>query len=190
MIVVGLTGGIGAGKSTFASLLANRGAEVVDVDAIGREVIAPQGPGAAAVADRFGTLDRRALASIVFADEQARRDLEAISWPLIEGELRRRIARCTAEVVVLDMAVLPQGLGRGMYGPVVSVEAPEDRRLERLVERGLSEEDARSRMRAQVGEGVRRELASVVISNGGGLEALMQQADDLLAWLHTGMAPS
>ena len=185
VIVVGLTGGIGAGKSTVASLLADRGAEVIDVDAIGREVIAPDGPGAAAVADRFGTLDRRALASTVFADERARHDLEGISWPLIEDELRRRIAGSTAEVVVLDMAVLPQGLGRGLYGPVVSVEAPEDQRLDRLVERGLARDDAEARMRAQVTEGARRQLASVVISNDGGLEALAQQVDALMVRLRS-----
>lgn len=181
MVVVGLTGGIGAGKSTLARLLGERGADVVDVDAIGRDVIAPDGPGAAAVLDRFSTLDRRQLARLVFGDDQARHDLEAISWPLIEAELRRRVAASTAEVVVLDMAVLPQGLGKGIYGPVVTVEAPEEVRVARLVERGMTEADARARMQAQVPETVRRALASVVIVNDGPPEQLAVGADRVLA---------
>src|SRR5207248_4174330 len=119
--VVGLTGGIGAGKSTFAALLAQRGAEVIDVDAVGRAVIAPGTPGESAVVERFGTSDRRELARIVFADIEARQALEAISWPLIEEELRAWIAASTADLVVLDMAVLPQGLAKGIYGPGVTV---------------------------------------------------------------------
>jgi len=183
MVVVGLTGGIGAGKSTLARLLGERGADVVDVDAIGRDVIAPGGPGAAAVQARFGTLDRRELAPIVFGDDHARHDLEAISWPLIEAELRCRVAASDAGVVVLDMAVLAQGLGQGIYGPVVTVEAPEEIRVARLVERGMTEADARARMQAQVPEAVRRALASVVIVNDGPPEDLAAAADRVLASL-------
>ena len=189
-IVVGLTGGIGAGKSTFASLLAAKGATVIDVDAIGRAVIAPDGPGAAAVLDRFGTLERAELARIVFNDEAARHDLESISWPLIEAELRRRLAVLDAdapvdriEVVVLDMAVLVQGLGRGIYGPVVTVEAPEPLRLARLVARGMTEADATARMRAQTSESVRRELATFVVVNDGDIDRLQAQADRVWAAL-------
>lgn len=183
MVVVGLTGGIGAGKSTFAAFLAERGATVVDVDAIGREIITAAGPGADAVLARFQTIDRRKLAAIVFSDDQARQDLEAISWPLIEVELRLSVAGSTADVAVLDMAVLPQGLGRGIYGPVVTVEAPESLRLERLLARGMSEPDARRRMHAQVPQRAREELASVVVVNDGSLEQLAEQADVLLASL-------
>lgn len=180
VIVVGLTGGIGAGKSTFAALLADRGAEVVDVDAIGRETIAPGTPGAAEVESRFGTSDRRDLARIVFADAEARRALEAISWPRIEEELRRRVATSTADVVVLDMAVLPQGLGAGIYGPVVTVEAPDEVRVARLVARGMDEGDARARMRAQTGEDERRAIADLVVTNDGSLDALAREADAFL----------
>ena len=190
MLVIGLTGGIGAGKSTFAHLLAERGAHVVDVDAVGREVIAPGGPAAAAVEARFGTLDRRELAAIVFADPTARHDLEAISWPAIDAELARRLARLPADgVVVLDMAVLAQGdLGTGLYGPVVTVEADQDRRLRRLVDRGMSEADARARMRSQVPEQVRRDLADLVVDNDGDHAALAAVAGAAWATLTTGAA--
>ena len=177
-VVIGLTGGIGAGKSTFASLLAAKGATVIDVDAIGREVIAPDGPGAAAVLDRFGTLERAELARVVFVDENARHDLEGISWPLIENELRQRLAGlAAAEVVVLDMAVLSQGLGRGIYGPIVTVEAPEPLRLVRLVARGMTEADAMARMRAQTPESDRRKLATYVVVNDGDIDQLEAQAE-------------
>jgi dephospho-CoA kinase len=185
VIVLGLTGGIGAGKSTVARLLGERGAEVVDVDAIGREVIAPGTPGASEVEARFGTIVRSELAAIVFGDDQARHDLEAISWPRIEDELRRRVAAADGrvDVVVLDMAVLPQGLGKGIYGPVATVEASEPLRLVRLVERGMAEADARARMAAQTPESVRRELADVVVVNDGDLAALEAETDRLWAQL-------
>jgi dephospho-CoA kinase len=183
MVVVGLTGAIGAGKSTLARLLADAGAEVVDVDAVGREVIAAGTPGAAAVERRFGTIDRRELAGIVFHDASARYDLEAISWPLIEAELRRRVAASSAEVLVLDMAVLPQGLGKGIYGPVITVEAPESLRIERLIGRGMSEDDARARMQSQTSEALRRELADHVVVNDQGLDHLSAVAGELMATL-------
>jgi len=190
MVVIGLTGGIGAGKSTFARLLAERGAHVVDVDAVGREVIAPGGPAAAAVEARFGTLDRRELAAIVFGDPAARHDLEAISWPAIDAELARRVAAQPDDgVVVLDMAVLAQGdLGRGLYGPVVTVEADEERRVSRLIGRGMTEADARARMRSQVPEQVRRDLADVVVDNDGDVAALAEAADAAWAALVPGVS--
>ncbi len=188
MVVVGLTGGIGAGKSTFAELLATRGAEVVDVDAVGRAVIAPGAEGAAAVKERFGTTDRRDLARLVFSDPGARRALEAISWPLIEARLRELVAASEASVVVLDMAVLPQGLGRGIYGPVVTVEAPDEVRLQRLVARGMAEDDARARMKAQTSERDRRAIAQYVVVNDDGIAPLRAQADALMDALAQGHA--
>jgi dephospho-CoA kinase len=179
VIVLGLTGGIGAGKSTVASLLGRRGAAVVDVDAIGREVIAAGSDGAAEVQARFGTIVRAELAAIVFRDEDARHDLEAISWPRIEDELRRLVTAATADVVVLDMAVLAQGLAHGIYGPVATVEASDEVRLARLVQRGMTEEDARARMAAQTPESVRRSLADVVIVNDAGLAELETETDRL-----------
>jgi dephospho-CoA kinase len=185
VVVIGLTGGIGAGKSTFAALLAERGAVVIDVDAIGRDVIAPDGAAADQVLKRFGTLDRRELAAIVFTEPSARHDLEAISWPEIDRELAARVAAAPADaVVVLDMAVLAQGdLGKGIYGPVVTVEAPAAVRVVRLVARGMTEADARARMASQVEEAVRRALADVAVENSGGLGALAVAADGVLARL-------
>lgn len=185
MVVIGLTGGIGAGKSTFAALLAERGAHVIDVDAIGRAVIAPGGRAAAAVLERFGTIERPELAKIVFNDPAARHDLEAISWPAIDAELERLVAEQPADaVVVLDMAVLAQGdLGRGIYGPVVTVEAPEELRVQRLIGRGMAEADARARMASQVPEDVRRRIADLAVDNTGDLAALATAADRVLAEL-------
>ena len=180
MVVVGLTGGIGAGKTTFAQLLASRGAEVIDVDAIGRAVIAPGAEGADAVNERLGTTDRRELARLVFSDPGARRVLEAISWPLIEDRLRELVAASQTSVVVLDMAVLPQGLARGIYGPVVTVEAPDDVRLRRLVARGMGEDDALARMRAQTSESERRAIAQYVVVNDDGMGPLRARADMLM----------
>lgn len=181
MVVVGLTGGIGAGKSTLAALLAERGAAVIDVDAIGRDVISGDGPGAEAVLARFGTLDRREIAAVVFNDEPARRDLESISWPLIEDELRRRIAGLDGPLVVLDMAVLAQGLGRGIYDYVVTVEAPAEIRVARLVARGMSMDDALARINSQTSEEHRRNMADIVVVNDGSVEDLHDAADAVLA---------
>jgi dephospho-CoA kinase len=183
VIVIGLTGGIGAGKSTFAALLADLGAAVIDVDAIGRDVIAPGTDGAAAVLDRFGTTDRRELAALVFHDPSALRDLEAISWPRIEHEVGRRVdalAAAAPPVVVLDMAVLDKGLGRGIYRHVITVEATEDARIARLVERGMTAEDALARMRSQLDPSFRRTLADLVVENDGDLDDLRRAARDAL----------
>ena len=179
-MVAGLTGGIGAGKSTFAALLGDLGAQVIDVDAVGRDVIAPGAQGAGAVHARFGTTDRRELAALVFSDERARKDLEAISWPLIEQQLRALVARPVSDVVVLDMAVLPQGLGKGIYGPVITVEAPEGLRLARLIARGMDERDALARMNAQVPEPERRAIADFVVVNDSTVDALMIEARAVL----------
>ena len=184
MIVVGLTGGIGAGKSTFAALLERNGADVIDVDAVGRAVIAPGTPGAAAVEATFGTSDRRELARIVFSDTDARRALESISWPLIENHLREVVAVSKAEVVVLDMAVLPQGLGKGIYGPVVTVEANDEIRLARLQARGMEEQDARARMKAQTTEEQRAAIADFVVQNNGSEAELRAEADRVFREIH------
>ena len=188
MIVIGLTGGIGAGKSTFAALLAARGAHVIDVDAIGRDVIAPGGPAALAVEARFGTLDRRLIAAIVFEQADARRDLEALTWPAIHTELQRQVDAAPPDaVVVLDMAVLAQGdLGKGIYGPVITIEAPDALRVARLTQRGMSEPDARARMASQVATDVRRNLADIVIENDTDIAALAAAADAVWVKLATG----
>lgn len=188
MLIVGLTGGIGAGKSSVARLLAGHGAAVVDVDALGREIIAPGGSAVQAVLDRFGSelagsdggIDRPALASIVFNDTDELAALNEISHPAINELLDERIgaiaAAGSADVVVLDMAVLVEStLGRDTkfpYEVVITVEAPPDVRLERLVERGLAAEDAKARLASQATDEQRREAADFVIGNGGGPDEL------------------
>ena len=195
MLIVGLTGGIGSGKSTVAGLLASHGAEVVDVDALGREIIAPGGAAVAPVLARFGEalrgadggIDRGALAQIVFNDPDELAALNEISHPAINDLLDERIEAIAAigeaDVVVLDMAVLAEStLGRGTRFPyelVVTVEAPPDVRLERLVGRGMTAEDAKARLASQATDEQRRELSNFVIGNGGGPDELAEAVAQL-----------
>ncbi len=188
VLVVGLTGGIGAGKSTVAQLLAGHGAAVVDVDALGREIIAAGGSAVEPVLMRFGEqlrsadggVDRQALASIVFNQPDELAALNEISHPAINELLDERIqiilAADQTEVVVLDMAVLAEStLGRDTrfpYEMVVTVEAPSDLRLERLVERGMTLDDAKARIGSQATDEQRREISNFVIHNGSTAEAL------------------
>ncbi|WP_419925789.1 dephospho-CoA kinase [Candidatus Poriferisocius sp.] len=200
MLVVGLTGGIGAGKSTAAARFAERGAAVVDVDAIGREVLAPGGRAERGVVEVFGPgilnadgrIDRGKVAAEVFGRPDRLSALEAVSHPAINAELNSRLQELAdggeAEVVVLDMAVLAESRlgqlesGRG-YTKVVVVEAPVEVRLARLLERGLSEEQARARMASQATDSQRRALADHVIVNDAGPEDLAAAVDELWAEL-------
>jgi dephospho-CoA kinase len=193
MLIIGLTGGIGSGKSTVASMLGDRGATVIDVDALGRVVIAPGGRAEAAVvaefgdgiADADGHIDRAALARAVFGrpDELAR--LTAISHPAIYAEMAARLDELSAgSIVVLDMAILVESnLGRGdpahSYSRVVVVEAPEALRIERAVQRGMAEADVRARISSQATDAQRRAVADAAIANDGGLEQLVARVDEL-----------
>ena len=183
MVRIGLTGGIGSGKSTVSRRLGELGAVVVDADQLAREVVAPGSEGLQAVQERFGdgvvgpdgALDRGALGGIVFADERSRRDLEAITHPLIA----RRTAQLMAEagedaIVVHDVPLLVEKHMGPAYHRVVVVEADHDSRVRRLEGRGLSEQDARARMEHQATDEQRRAAADVLIDNNG-------TADDLLA---------
>ena len=199
--IVGLTGGIGVGKSTAAGLLAARGAHVVDVDAICKDVIEPGGPAHEAVLDRFGSnlvggdgrLDRAALAAVVFGDPAALADLTAISHPAANVVMAEQVAsQPPGTVSVLDVAVLVEypRLGRwadgpgGGYDQVVVVEAPLAVRLERLVQhRGMSEGDALARIQAQVDDAERRRVADHLLDNGGDLAQLSAQVDQLWSLL-------
>ena len=193
-MVVGLTGGIGSGKSTVARMLADRGAVIVDADVLARDVVAPAGPAHGAVVDRFGrevvaedgSLDRRALAALVFEDPAALADLNAIVHPPVRAAIAARLAELegTDWVVVLVIPLLVES-GRS-YGEsaVIVVDCPEDVALRRLVEgRGMDEGDARRRMAAQVPRADRLAAADVVIDNSGSPEDLARQVDQLWAGL-------
>ncbi len=195
MLLVGLTGGIGSGKSTVADALAQRGAVVVDADRIAREVVEPGGRAYGPVVERFGPavldadkrLDRGALAGVVFADEAARRDLDAITHPAIGQVMLERVAEHadTDRVVVLDIPLLtPKTRDRWPFAGVIVVDAPVEVAVERLVRfRGFDEADARARIGAQLGREERRSLADVVIDNAGDREALDAQVDRTWAWI-------
>ncbi len=187
MLVVGLTGGIGAGKSTVARMLSANGATVIDVDGLGHVVLQPGGKAHDAVLDAFGTVDRRELGAIVFADAAALARLTAISHPAINAELIEVLAGIDAEVVVLDMAILAESnLGRGVYDVVVTVEAPIELRVERAVARGMAETDVRRRLAAQASESQRRQLAQHVLVNDGTEAHLAAQVAQCWAALTSG----
>lgn len=186
-MMVGLSGGVGSGKSTVAALLGAHGAVVIDADAVAREVVEPGTPGFAAVVSRFGDavvrdgrLDRAALAAIVFADERARADLNAIVHPLV-GE---RTAELTAaagpdQVVVYDVPLLVESDLAGGFDVVVMVLADPSVRLARLAARGMSEADARARMAAQATDDQRRAVADEIIENDGTTDELAAAVDAL-----------
>jgi dephospho-CoA kinase len=186
VLCIGLTGGIGSGKSTVSRLLAERGAVIVDADRIAREVVQPGTPGLTAVAEAFGdhvlaadgSLDRPALAAIVFADPDARARLDGIVHPLV----RRRSAELVAAappgaVVVNDVPLLVETGQAGSYDVVLVVEADPETRVARLVERGMTEGDARARIAAQATDEQRRAVADVVLDNSGTPEELAEQID-------------
>lgn len=192
MLLVGLTGGIGAGKSTVADLLAERGAVIVDADDAARAVVEPGRPALAKLVDRFGEgildadgrLDRSALAKLAFVDDESRRDLEAITHPAINEEFTRRVAKAPSDaIVVLDVPLLvesPQARKRP-YQAVIVVEAPRDVRLARLEARGVDRADAEARIAAQAGDDERRKIATFVVDNSGDRAALERQIDEVWA---------
>jgi dephospho-CoA kinase len=183
---IGLTGGIGSGKSTVARLLAARGAVIVDADQIAREVVEPGTPGLAAVVDAFGekvltddgALNRPALAAVVFADAQARARLDAIVHPLVRARAAEVAgAAPDGAVVVHDVPLLVETGQAATYDLVLVVEAAPELRVARLVERGLTEDDARARIAAQATDEQRRAVADVVLDNSGTPEELETQVD-------------
>ncbi len=188
--MVGLTGGIGSGKSTVARLLEARGAWVVDADLIAREVVEPGTPALTALVERFGdgilaadgTLDRPALGKVAFADEESRKALEGITHPAINQRfLERMQAAPEGSIVICDVPLLaesPAAQARG-YPVVIVVEAPRELRLERLEGRGVPRADAEARMAAQATDEQRREIATHIVDNGGDLAHLEAQVDAL-----------
>ena len=186
MLRIGLTGGIGSGKSTVSRLLAERGAVIVDADVIAREVVEPGTRGLAAVVDAFGpavlaadgSLDRPALAAVVFGDPDARRRLDAIVHPLVRARATELAAAAPpGAVLVHDVPLLVETGQAGTYDLVLVVEADPGTRVARLEERGLTAEDARARMGAQATDDQRRAVADVVIDNSGTRDELENQVD-------------
>jgi dephospho-CoA kinase len=186
---VGLTGGIGAGKSSVARRLAAHGAVIVDADVIAREVVAAGTPGLAAVLAEFGPgvrgadggLDRPALAKIVFADKDALDRLNAIVHPLVGARRAELVAAAPADAVVVDdVPLLVETNAAAAFDLVLVVAAPEDVRIERLVrDRGMSADEARSRIAAQATDAQRAAVADVVIDNGTGPGDLDARVDEV-----------
>jgi dephospho-CoA kinase len=195
VLLVGLTGGIGSGKSTVAAGLAERGAAVIDADAIAREIVEPGGPAYSPVVERFGEgilapdgrIDRPALAGIVFRDSAALADLNAITHPVIGQVMAERMGSAQSAIVILDIPLLNIATkDRFQFGAIVVVDAPEDVAVERLVsQRGFDESDARARIAAQVSRDERRALADLVIDNSGSREELEAEIDRAWGWLST-----
>ena len=185
---VGLTGGIGAGKSTVAALLEAHGAVVTSADEISRDVVSPGSDGLAAVVAEFGddvltpagTLDRRALANLVFADDLSRARLEEILLPLIAAEAWARMEAVPAgRVAVYDVPLLVEGQMQDLFDLVVVVEADLELRLERLAERGMEREKALARIASQATDDERRAVADIVLSNSGSIDQLSADVDRL-----------
>jgi dephospho-CoA kinase len=183
---IGLTGGIGSGKSTVSALLARHGAVVVDADRIAREVVEPGTPGLAAIVEAFGrevltpdgALDRPALAALVFVDPDARRTLDGIVHPLVRARGRElEAAAPLGSVVVHDVPLLVETGQAASYDLVLVVLADEETRVSRLVQRGLTAEDARARIAVQATDEQRRAVADVVLDNSGTPGQLAEQVD-------------
>ncbi|MBO0841007.1 MAG: dephospho-CoA kinase [Sciscionella sp.] len=188
MLKVGLTGGIGAGKSTVASRLAEHGAVVVDADVLAREVVAPGTEGLADVAAAFGTevlaadgsLDRKALAELVFADDRKRLRLNQIVHPRVAARTAELIEAAPADAVVVhDVPLLVENGLAPAYHLVVVVSADAEVRVARLVDRGLAEADARARIASQATDAQRAEVADVWLANSGDRAGLLSTVDSL-----------
>ncbi|MCW7990250.1 dephospho-CoA kinase [Streptomyces sp. SID8375] len=185
MVKVGLTGGIGAGKSEVSRLLASYGAVIVDADKIAREAVEPGTPGLAAVVEEFGdgvlapdgTLDRPKLGGIVFSDPEKLKALNAIVHPLVGARSAELEASAGPDAVVVhDVPLLTENGLAPLYDLVVVVDAAPQTQLDRLVRlRGMAEDEAKSRMAAQATREQRLAVADLVIDNDGPLEALEPQ---------------
>lgn len=195
MLLIGLTGGIGAGKSSVSAALARRGAVVVDADAIVKELQQPGTEVFGEMVERFGSgivaedgsLDRAAVAEVVFTDPQALADLGAIVHPRVHTEIERRIAEQegTDRVVVLDIPLLAEAGWPGLVATIV-VDLDPEIAVERLVaHRGFSEADARNRIANQIEREHRLSKADLVIDNHGDAAGLEAEVDRAWSWIHT-----
>ncbi len=192
MIVIGLTGGIGSGKSEAARVLSDLGALVIDADRLGHEVYAKGTLGFESVTGAFGSgivgsdgeIDRRKLGQVVFSDETKRRALEAIVWPLISASIEARLAQAAkdgAKVAVIEAAVLFEAGWDRLVDVIWVVEAPVEVVVDRLTKsKRWSEEEIRRRIAAQAQPGERRGRATLTILNGGDIEQFKKKVRD--AW--------
>jgi dephospho-CoA kinase len=196
---VALTGGVGSGKSSVGALFAKLGAVVIDADAVAREVVEPGTPGLAAVADRFGadlvqddgSLNRAALAGVVFSDPAALADLNAITHPLIRSRSEQLLdAVPVGEIAVYEIPLLAEGgpYRRDDFDVVVVVEAPMDVRLTRLAQRGLPPDQALARIAAQASDEERRALADELILNDATPDDLERRVEQVWARLRARLA--
>jgi dephospho-CoA kinase len=194
VLVIGLTGGIGSGKSTVSAMLAAKGAVVVDADAIVRDVQRPGTPVFAAMVERFGpgivtadgALDREAVADLVFGEPDALADLNAIVHPAVGAEIARRMQELaeTGHVVVLDVPLMVESRNAYPVAGLLVVDVDPEVALRRVVEqRGMREEDVRARMARQASREQRLARADRVIDNSGTLDDLRAQVDDAWAWV-------
>src|SRR5699024_2301228 len=191
MLRVGLTGGIGAGKTTVANRLREHGAVVIDADAIAREVVSPGTEGLAAVTERFGQdlltsegeLDRQALAGRAFADESSRQDLNAIMHPRIGARTAELMREAAADAIVVhDVPLLVEGNMGSEYHLVIVVDADEPTRVQRLTDsRGIAEADARARIASQASTAQRSRAADVWLDNSGSPQRVRAAVDSLWA---------
>ena len=186
---VGLTGGIGAGKSTVADLFSQKGAVVIRSDELARQVIEPQTPGFQKVIDRFGKefvnsegyIDRAKLAQIVFQDDAALKDLENIVHPLVRSKTNQIIDQHTSETIIVnEIPLLLEKKMESLFDFLVIVISSEKNRLERLAQRGLTTEQATARMSKQVSDDERKAAADFLIVNDGNLDQL--EADVEKIW--------
>jgi dephospho-CoA kinase len=189
MRLIGLTGGIGSGKSTVARMLAARGTAVVDADLLAREVVEPGQPALAEIAAEFGAavllpdgrLDRAALGAVVFADAARRERLNAITHPRVGALMQERIAAALesgAPLVAVDIPLLFEGSRQSLFEGVMLVWVPAEVQLRRLVARdGIAEAEARARIAAQMPIDGKRALATWVVDNSGPLDATQRQVD-------------
>jgi dephospho-CoA kinase len=197
VLLLGLTGGIGSGKSTVSSLLAENGAVIIDADAITRslqqpgesvfdEIVVRFGP---TVVGPDGNLDRAGLAAVVFADEQAKNDLEHIVHPAVGAEMLKRMQEeaDTDHVVVYDVPLLVEAARRAMsFAGVIVVDIDPEIAVQRVVEqRGMDEKDVRARIANQASREERLAVADKVIDNSGTREELRRQVDEVWAWIQT-----
>lgn len=193
---VGLTGGIGSGKSTVAAALVERGASLVDADLIARQVVEPNGRAYAPIVSRFGPsvvgpdgrLDRVALAGVVFADQSALADLNRITHPVIRDVMEEQAAlgeKSDGDIVIVDVPLLDApGRERLSLAAVLVVDAPTELAVSRLVaHRGFEEADARARIAAQISRDERLAFADLVVDNSGSRDHLDSQIERAWSWL-------